>query len=546
MGVYIGQLPPAEIARLKAELAETLIANFCYPRFFDHRKQALCTRPVDRAKRQEVWLYLSSFDFTTWGRLDLMSVDLQHQVERLFIQFVQRNRSFFGEQGRRRMADIRMLINTCASSVVQNLRLHISGQKQLNPPFGSPRPVVSWSAPSLSGKVEPGWEQIAASTMQLQQQLQELRGEPTRNAPPAQTPTRGTRSGALRAENASTAAGIYAEFKNKGPAEQEYGQAASTLAEALPPTPHVRPRPAANAPGRPAATVAPAQPTQAPQQGRRPPEPLSQPVAHADAPAATRPETSRRSGPLAPPTIPPSDTWRNSNNNIRGDVPPASSGTQARRPSTSLPDPRARVEASQSVQPEAAQVFEPVEPYQPQASNGARHNRGGSTAPSYGAIESMQTSSMSPVRPEDFTAFRNPSTSEERENDYVAPVAVKPAQPSPTRSTAPAPIASNLPTESRESNALAVGDDDIAIFEQMRQQLVVWLRIEVITSGQEIDSQGPVQLIELLRQQGRIDETRLQVVSTLLNLANQVIKTGQVSLMDYKQALMFHLMHTRR
>ncbi|GCE17269.1 hypothetical protein KDK_10690 [Dictyobacter kobayashii] len=50
----------------------------------------------------------------------------------------------------------------------------------------------------------------------------------------------------------------------------------------------------------------------------------------------------------------------------------------------------------------------------------------------------------------------------------------------------------------------------------------------------------------MLRQQARFDETRLQVVSTLLNLANQVIKAGLVSVLDYKQALMFHLMHTRR
>jgi hypothetical protein len=50
----------------------------------------------------------------------------------------------------------------------------------------------------------------------------------------------------------------------------------------------------------------------------------------------------------------------------------------------------------------------------------------------------------------------------------------------------------------------------------------------------------------MLRQQSRIDETRLQVVSTLLNLANQVVKTSTVSALDYKQALMFHLMHTRR
>src|SRR5919109_1729822 len=126
MGIYLGQLPPAELARLKAELAETLVAHFCYPRFFDYRTESLRMRPVDRAKRQEVWLYLSSFDFTAWSRVDLMSPDIQHYIERLFIQFVQRNRSFFGEQGRRRMSDIRMLIGSCASTVVQGLRNHIT------------------------------------------------------------------------------------------------------------------------------------------------------------------------------------------------------------------------------------------------------------------------------------------------------------------------------------------------------------------------------------------------------------------------------------
>src|SRR5271165_2166687 len=177
MGIYLGQLPPAEIARLKAELAETVVANFCYPRFFDHRTEALQMRPVDRAKRQEVWLYLSSVDFTAWSRVDLMSADFQHQIERLFIQFVQRNRNFFGEQGRRRMFDIRVQISASATVVTQGLRNHLTGQKQSNPPFGSPRAVVSWATPAISGRPEPTWEQISASTMIIQQQLQEVRGE---------------------------------------------------------------------------------------------------------------------------------------------------------------------------------------------------------------------------------------------------------------------------------------------------------------------------------------------------------------------------------
>src|SRR5713101_3967925 len=111
VGMLVNQLPPTELARLKAELAEALIANFCYPRFFDYRTNSLRMRPVDRSKRQEVWLYLSSVDLSAWGRVDLMSPDFQRQVERLFIHFVQRNRSFFGEQGRKRMSDVRMLLS---------------------------------------------------------------------------------------------------------------------------------------------------------------------------------------------------------------------------------------------------------------------------------------------------------------------------------------------------------------------------------------------------------------------------------------------------
>jgi hypothetical protein len=111
--------------------------------------------------------------------------------------------------------------------------------------------------------------------------------------------------------------------------------------------------------------------------------------------------------------------------------------------------------------------------------------------------------------------------------------------------TADLPV-TNSTTSSSRCDAMSVGEDDIAIFEQMRHQLILWLRIEAVSAGLEIAGQGPAQLLEMLRQQSRIDETRLQVVSTLLNLANQVVKTSTVTALDYKQALMFHLMHTRR
>ncbi len=401
MGIYLGQLPPAEIARLKAELAETLIANFCYPRFFDNRVEALRMRPVDRAKRQEVWLFLSSVDFTSWSRIDLTSPDFQHQLERLFIQFVQRNRAFFGEQGRRRMSDVRMLINSSASSVVLRLRSHLSGQRQGNPPFGSPRPAVSWSQATATGRPEPGWEQIASATMVLQQQLQELRGEVrpvTVNEP---HPTNGA---SRRSDRFYAAQGSTKTVEQDG---ISIVQLPTTILSNK--------------------------------------SSVTQKPAPANAAVPTAPETPVRKQET--PTTP--------------EVPPAS----------------------------------PVEK---------------AAAPSVPAA---------PVRSRSTAQTIAPATS------VAAPVAAS----------------------SRESTTVTIGEDDIAIFEQLRHQMLIWLRVEAIRAGQDISSNlATAQLLDMVRQQAHLDETRLQVVSTLLNLSNQVIKTGKVTLLDYKQALMFHLMHTRR
>jgi hypothetical protein len=396
MGVLIGQLPPAELARLKAELAETLIAHFCYPRFFDYRTGSLRTRPVDRSKRQDVWLYLSSFDFTAWNRVDLMSPDFQHYVERLFIHFVQRNRSFFGEQGRKRMADIRMLIGTSSLLVVQGLRTHIMGQHQQNPPFGSPRPVISWSSSAISRQSEPSWDQMSSSTMLLQQQLQEVRGEVKPALQQGESQSRPATTTARRATRTQSTNG-------KVTSVAEYHESAVSNI------------------------------------------------------------------PTGPISIAPKQT------NGRG--------------TSSMPDQKS------------------TSPFNPAWSN-----------------------AVSPVPPMP-VAETTPSPA--------------PAIPAQARGL-PQAMPTTLSTTQRESAAIQVSEEDIAIFEQLRHQMIVWLRIESIRSGLEIANQSPSQLLELLRQQNSYDETSLQVVSTLLNLCSQVIKNGQASHFDYKQALMFHLMHTKR
>ncbi len=91
-----------------------------------------------------------------------------------------------------------------------------------------------------------------------------------------------------------------------------------------------------------------------------------------------------------------------------------------------------------------------------------------------------------------------------------------------------------------------LSDEDVVIFEEMRHQLLVWLRVEVVRAGLELTGQTPDQLLEILGQQDAVDETRLHVVSTLLNLTSQVIVNGCATLVEYKQAMMFYLIHTRR
>jgi hypothetical protein len=523
MGIYLGQLPPAEVARFKAELAETIIANFCYPRFFDHRTGSLQTRPIDRAKRQEVWLYLSSVDFTAWSRVDLLSVDFPHRIERLFIQFVQRNRSFFGAQGRRRMLDIRLAIGTCAGSVAQRLRTHLRGQP-ITPPFGSPRQVLSWTVTPISGRPEPTWEQIMPSTMELQRQLQEWRGE------------------VWIADDVA----------------EESVPSASKAAQTSRPSVAETPVPVLNSPSVSNGQGSyPSRPQQMPGNPMTPAASFDYPIVMAQQPTVpTPPVTAYPSQPLAQP-----------GQYNRGNVVPASNPAASSTASVSPATPNSIKATVQS--PSGSLPVSPVVPRRPSGklaqsagqNVSARQSEGGKlfkiatsptpvvtvaspARPSGPPVPSVEPlpAPTSPARPVEGQRIR---TSAPPDTMLPAPTGSHPVRPAPNSavgfsgSSAPA-------NNAGQREVFTVGEDDIAIFEQMRSQLMVWLRVEAIRAGLEVSGQGPAQLLEMLRQQVRYDETRLQVVSTLLNLASQVIRTGVVGVLDYKQALTFHLMHTKR
>lgn len=448
VGIYLAQLPPAELARLKAELAETLIANFCFPRFFDYRTNTLRMRPVDRAKRQEVWMFLSSYDFNSWNRIDIMSPDFHHHVERLLIQYVQRNRSFFGEQGRKRMTDVRMLITNSSASVTEGLRGHLNNRPKTHPPFGSPRPAISWLNTNVTGKPDLNWEQIANATTLLQQQLQEVRGE-------ARTASANdTRAAMLPSPNGN-------------------GSVAST-----PPKRSPRHRPISPGSGKIETVPPPVRPV-----------PLTRP-----APQEVR-ITNPLPGPLSPHPLTSSPAQ-------------AAAGTAAATPLTPPAPPIALFSAT-SV-PAERQAEQPAPPED-------------LPFPSI-AVEDKATTVQQIPPPEQGA---RPTPSQARELPARAPLV-------------------EVPVNQSGSPRALVSDEDVVIFEQLRHQLVVWLRIEAVRLGMDISGQSPAQLIEMLEQQESLDETRLQVVSTLLSLCDQVKANGYATLVEYKQAMMFYLMHTRR
>ena len=464
MGIYLGQMPPAEMARLKAEIAETLIANFSYPRFYDYRTNTLRMRPVDRGKRQEVWTFLSSFDFNVFSRIDVTSPDFQRQVERLLIQFVQRNRAFFGQQGRKRMPDVRALITGSSGSVTEGLRGHLSGHATT--PFGNARPVVSWSKSNESGRLEPSWELIANPTMSLQQQLQEARGEirpgASSDARPIAPPP--VASGTATNGAATTSA-------RRSPRLRATTQGNSNGTESAAPAPAARPAGAMP-------STRPMQPDE-----RRTVNPPSGPLAQ------------KTSGPLAPPPVQPiAPLTEAAKLSASSDQPVLRAGIAGDAPAPSTkPDDRASSVQERNIPPQAA----------------------GSRVPPAPASSISQPGAT------------QPPASRQRELTRAEPLA-------PTL------------TGQEENATLMLSDEDVVIFEEMRHQLLVWLRVEVVRAGVDLTGQTPAQLLEILGQQDGADETRLQVLSTLLGLTNQVIANGYATLVEYKQAMMFYLIHTRR
>jgi hypothetical protein len=155
------------MGRLKSELAEVIIANFCYPSFFDYRLDTLRTRPVDRRKRQEVWAYISSLPFGPLSPQDANTIEFRRFVERVFLRYIEINRGLIGAISVRRVSVARSRVSQLATTLIKDLNDFLTVGDAST--FGRAKSVSSWG--TVQGKSEPTWEQIEHATQLLQTTL---------------------------------------------------------------------------------------------------------------------------------------------------------------------------------------------------------------------------------------------------------------------------------------------------------------------------------------------------------------------------------------
>lgn len=179
MGGSLSQLTSRQLERLKSELAEVIIANFCYPTFLDYRLNMLRTRPVGRRKRQEVWAYLNGLNLGPLDTLDASSMEFRRFVERVFLRAVEMNRELLVATSERQIAAVRARIPQLAAHVAYGLADYLVLGEASD--FGRARPIESWAS-AAQGYNEPTWEQIEKSTQLLQTTLVYLRMNSTASA----------------------------------------------------------------------------------------------------------------------------------------------------------------------------------------------------------------------------------------------------------------------------------------------------------------------------------------------------------------------------
>ncbi|MDE3229437.1 MAG: hypothetical protein KGO05_06120, partial [Chloroflexota bacterium] len=133
------------IERLRAELAEALAATVAYPPFFDFRANRPATRPIDRARMDEIQHFLGSVNFNAIERADASAADTRRFIERLIARYVEVNEGLRGRFAARYIPRLQATAPRLAAEVQRRMVGHLNGGV---PDFGARRQAYSWTSVS--------------------------------------------------------------------------------------------------------------------------------------------------------------------------------------------------------------------------------------------------------------------------------------------------------------------------------------------------------------------------------------------------------------
>ncbi|MGH2502825.1 MAG: hypothetical protein ACRDID_09955 [Ktedonobacterales bacterium] len=145
MAARMSELEPRTLERLRAELAELIAVTVAYPPYYDFRANRLVTRPIDRARMDEIQRYLSSVNFGPLERADVSSVETRRFIERLVTRYLEVNGGMHGRYVARALPRLRAMAPRVAAEAQQRALGYMSGS---TPDFGARRQTISWTSVS--------------------------------------------------------------------------------------------------------------------------------------------------------------------------------------------------------------------------------------------------------------------------------------------------------------------------------------------------------------------------------------------------------------
>ena len=185
MAARMSELEPRLIERLRADLAELIAANVAYPPFFDFRANRLVTRPIDRARQDEIQRFLSSANFSPIERADANAPETRRFIQRLIVRYVEVNEALRGRYAAIYASRLRAQAPRLAAEAQRRAVGYLNGGVR---DFGARRQAVSWGMSSRRVAGRSGEERERATHVLESALLQRASEPPASTSAPSVSP----------------------------------------------------------------------------------------------------------------------------------------------------------------------------------------------------------------------------------------------------------------------------------------------------------------------------------------------------------------------